>query len=128
MNTQSNNISEGRITIDPAICNGKPTIRGKRITVQTVLEFISAGESRTEILRQYPSLTEEDIDACLDFAVSLMSHNFGMAMYLIDVNLPYYFSPWRGPEYLHLRDVNDEWTDTQVWDINVFEDHIEGID
>src|SRR4051794_13786550 len=58
---------EDRITIDPAVCNGKPTIRGKRIAAQTILEFLSAGESRTEILRQYPSLEPEDIDACLAF-------------------------------------------------------------
>lgn len=45
-----------RITINDKICNGKPTIRGKRITVQTILEFISAGESQEEVLRQYPSL------------------------------------------------------------------------
>jgi uncharacterized protein (DUF433 family) len=59
---------EERITIDPAVCNGKPTLWGKRITVQTVLEFLSADESRAEILRQYPSLEPEDIDACLAFA------------------------------------------------------------
>ena len=58
---------ESRITIDPAVCNGKPTIRGKRVTVQTILEFLSAGEDREEILRQYPSLEEEDIDACLAY-------------------------------------------------------------
>ena len=80
MDIQSKNAAELRITIDPAICNGKPTIRGKRITVQTVLEFVRAGESREEILRQYPSLTEEDIDACLDFAVDLMRHNFVIKM------------------------------------------------
>jgi uncharacterized protein (DUF433 family) len=57
-----------RITVDAAVCNGKPTIRGKRITVQTVLEYLGAGESREEILRQYPSLEPEDIDACLAFA------------------------------------------------------------
>ena len=45
----------GRITIDPDICNGKPTIRGKRITVHTLLDFLGAGESQVEILRQYPS-------------------------------------------------------------------------
>ena len=72
----SNRSSEARITVDPDLCNGKPTIRGKRIAVQTILEFLSAGEDRGEILRQYPSLTEEDIDACLEFAVDLMSHNF----------------------------------------------------
>ncbi|RZJ79627.1 MAG: DUF433 domain-containing protein [Chryseobacterium sp.] len=65
-----------RITIDEKVCNGKPTIRGKRITVQTVLEFLSSGESRAEILFQYPSLVEEDIDACLKFASDLMGRNF----------------------------------------------------
>jgi len=54
-----------RITIDDGLCNGKPTIRGKRITVQTILEFLSAGENHEEILRQYPSLVKEDIEACL---------------------------------------------------------------
>jgi uncharacterized protein (DUF433 family) len=68
--------SEDRITIDPAVCNGKPTIRGKRITVQTVLEFLSAGESRETILHQYPSLEAEDIDACLGFAARLMGQGF----------------------------------------------------
>lgn len=67
---------QGRITIDPTVCNGRPTIRGKRITVQTVLEFLSAGESREEILRQYPSLKPEDINACLAFATNLMSHGY----------------------------------------------------
>lgn len=67
---------EERITLDPAICNGKPTIRGKRITAQTILEFLSAGESRAEILRQYPSLEPEDIDACLAFATRLVSHSY----------------------------------------------------
>jgi uncharacterized protein (DUF433 family) len=63
-----------RITIDPKICNGKPIIRGMRITVQTILEFLSAGESEAEILRQYPSLEAEDIKACLRFALDLMNH------------------------------------------------------
>jgi uncharacterized protein (DUF433 family) len=65
-----------RITIDPAVCNGKPTLRGKRITVRAVLEFMSAGESRREILRQYPSLEAADIDACLAFAARLMGQSF----------------------------------------------------
>jgi uncharacterized protein (DUF433 family) len=68
-------ISE-RITIDEKICNGKPTIRGKRITVQTILEFLSAGESIEEVLRQYPSLEPEDITACLEFATDLMNRNY----------------------------------------------------
>lgn len=62
---------DGRITILPDTCNGQPTIRGKRITVQTILEFLSAGESHDEILRQYPSLEQEDIYACLKFATKI---------------------------------------------------------
>ncbi|MFC2100841.1 DUF433 domain-containing protein [Bacteroidota bacterium] len=65
-----------RITIDENICNGKPTIRGKRITVNTILEFLSAGDSSEEILKQYPSLEKEDITACLKFAADLMNKNF----------------------------------------------------
>lgn len=65
-----------RITIDDRLCNGKPTIRGKRITVQTILEFLSAGESVDEILHQYPSLEVEDITACLKFAVALMDRSY----------------------------------------------------
>lgn len=71
---------DGKITINPEICNGKPTIRGSRITVQTILEFLSAGDSHDEILRQYPSLTSEDIKACLTFATMLMSHNYVVKM------------------------------------------------
>ncbi len=57
-----------RITLSEALCNGKPTIRGMRITVQTILDFLNAGDSPEEILKQYPSLEKEDINACLLFA------------------------------------------------------------
>ena len=66
----------GRITIDPDVCNGKPTIRGKRITVQTILEFLGAGETEEEILKQYPSLEPADISACLFFSSQLMNHKY----------------------------------------------------
>jgi uncharacterized protein (DUF433 family) len=65
-----------RIEINDSICNGKPIIRGKCITVQTILEFLSAGESAEEILRQYPSLETDDINACLQFAAELMKKNY----------------------------------------------------
>jgi uncharacterized protein (DUF433 family) len=65
-----------RITIDDKLCNGKPTIRGLRISVQTILEFLGAGESKEEVLKQYPSLEMEDIDACLKFASGLMNRNY----------------------------------------------------
>ncbi len=67
---------DGKITIDPDLCNGKPTIRGKRITVQTIVEFLSAGETEKEILNQYPSLEKQDIQACLVFASKLMNHKY----------------------------------------------------
>lgn len=67
-----------RITIDEGVCNGKPTIRGKRIAVQTILEFLGAGETREEVLKQYPSLVSEDIDACLKFAAGLMGHQYSI--------------------------------------------------
>jgi uncharacterized protein (DUF433 family) len=74
-NTTSTHL-DGRITIIPDVCNGQPTIRGKRITVQTILEFLSVGESHQEILRQYPSLENEDIYACLKFATHLMTYKY----------------------------------------------------
>ncbi len=54
-----------RITIDDNICNGRPTIRGTRISVQTILDYLSAGDSSQDILDQYPSLEPDDIKACL---------------------------------------------------------------
>ena len=72
------NYLNNRISIDPDICNGKPTIRGKRITVQTILEFLSAGESQENILKQYPSLTSDDITSCLLFASELMNHKYSL--------------------------------------------------
>ena len=68
----------GVITIDADLCNGKPTIRGQRITVQTILEFLSAGESTEEILRQYPTLTKDDIQTCLAFATQLMGQKYSL--------------------------------------------------
>ena len=67
-----------RIPLDPDLCNGKPTIRGKRITVQSILEYLSAGEEVEEILKQYPFLEKEDIKACLDFAATLMNNRFSI--------------------------------------------------
>lgn len=60
-----------RITIDPDICNGKPTIRGYRISVKTVLEYLAAGESIENILEAYPLLEKEDIYAAIQYAAKL---------------------------------------------------------
>lgn len=56
------------ITIDPKKRSGKPCIRGLRITVYEVLDYLSSGMSHEEFLRNFPDLTEEDIRACLAFA------------------------------------------------------------
>ena len=60
-----------RITIDPDVCHGKPTIRGSRLMVTTILELLAAGMTWDEILSDYPNLEEDDIKACLEYAVQL---------------------------------------------------------
>ena len=57
-----------RITIEPGKRGGKPCIRGLRITVYDILEYLAAGMSTEEILADFPDLTREDIRACLAFA------------------------------------------------------------
>ena len=61
-----------RITIDTDICHGKPTIRGSRIMVKTILELLASGMTNQEILEDYPKLESEDIAACLIFATRLV--------------------------------------------------------
>ena len=67
-----------RITIDPDICNGKPVVRGTRITVQTVLEFLAAGDSIEDVLEEFPRLTRKDVQACLDYAARVMGNHFSV--------------------------------------------------
>jgi uncharacterized protein (DUF433 family) len=68
------------ITIEPGKRGGKPCIRGLRITVYDVLDYLASGMSKKEILKDFPDLTEEDITACLQFAAdrerqSLLVHH-----------------------------------------------------
>ncbi|MEI8371399.1 MAG: DUF433 domain-containing protein [Planctomycetota bacterium] len=56
------------ITIEPDKRSGQPCIRGLRMTVQDVLEYLASGMSHAEILRDFPDLTEQDIRACLSYA------------------------------------------------------------
>ena len=56
------------ITIEPGKRSGKPCIRGMRITVSDVLEYLAAGMSESDILADFPDLTSQDIRACLAFA------------------------------------------------------------
>jgi uncharacterized protein (DUF433 family) len=61
---------EDRITITAGVRSGKPCIRDTRITVTDVLEYLAGGMSEAEILDDFPSLTSEDIRACLAFAAA----------------------------------------------------------
>lgn len=67
---------DNRISIHPDICNGRPVITGTRILVQTVMEFLGAGDSIEEVLEEYPALTREDIYACMQFAARLMANRY----------------------------------------------------
>ena len=59
-----------RIGVDPNVRSGKPCIKGTRITVYDILEYLAGGMSQTEVLRDFPSLAPEDIRAALEFAAA----------------------------------------------------------
>ncbi|RMI09213.1 MAG: DUF433 domain-containing protein [Calditrichaeota bacterium] len=63
-----------RISSDPDICHGKPVIKGTRIPVYLIVSLIAEGESMESILRDYPSLTPEDIKAALKYAAKLCEY------------------------------------------------------
>lgn len=60
-----------RISIDPAICHGRPCIRGTRVLVSVVLDNLAAGHAFEDILAAYPSLARDDIRATLAYAAEL---------------------------------------------------------
>jgi len=60
-----------RITIDPEICHGKPTIRGLRYPVDNMLELLASGMTIEDLLVDYPDLEKEDFLACIDYAAKL---------------------------------------------------------
>jgi uncharacterized protein (DUF433 family) len=60
-----------RISIDPKVCHGKPCIKGTRIMVSIILDYLQAGESAGAILQQYPTLKEDDVRAALAYAAWL---------------------------------------------------------
>jgi uncharacterized protein (DUF433 family) len=57
-----------RITVDPAIMNGQPCVRGMRLTVRRVVEAVALYPDRRELMTEYPELEEEDIRQALEFA------------------------------------------------------------
>jgi uncharacterized protein (DUF433 family) len=60
-----------RISIDPKVCHGQPCVKGTRIMVWLIVQYLANGDSVEEILGAYPSLTQEDIQACLLYAAEM---------------------------------------------------------
>ena len=65
-----------RISIDPAICHGKPCIKGHRIWVTLILDFLASGTSIEELLAEYPGLQREDILACIAYGAEMSRQRF----------------------------------------------------
>jgi uncharacterized protein (DUF433 family) len=60
-----------RITINPDVCHGKPTVRNMRYPVEMILDLLSSGMTFQELIEDYPALENEDILACLAYAAKL---------------------------------------------------------
>ena len=65
-----------RISIDPAVCHGKPCIKGHRIWVTLILDFLASGMSIEELLEEYPDLQREDILACIAYGSEMSRQRF----------------------------------------------------
>lgn len=65
-----------RISVDPKICFGKPCIRGTRIWVSLILDFLANGMTIKEILEEYPQLTEEDIRATIAYGAEMSRERY----------------------------------------------------
>jgi uncharacterized protein (DUF433 family) len=65
-----------RISIDPQVCGGNPCIRGHRIWVSLILDFLASGMSHEEILSNYPGLEPDDIRACLGYGAEMSRERF----------------------------------------------------
>ena len=61
-----------RIVIDPGILVGKPIVKGTRLAVEFIVDLLAQGWGEAEILRNYPGLTHEDIQACLSYASAML--------------------------------------------------------
>ncbi len=66
------------IEVHPDVCNGRPVLRGTRIAVQSVLEMLGAGDSVEDVLAAFPSLTREQVLACIDHAARLMGNRYSL--------------------------------------------------
>lgn len=64
-----------RITADPKIFGGKPIVRGMRISVELIVSLLAQGETPEAILKDYPDLTRDDIQACLAYAHAVIAND-----------------------------------------------------
>lgn len=74
------NVLLDRISVNPNICFGKPCIKGTRIWVSLILDFLASGETVDSILEHYPQLKHDDILACLAYGAAMSHENF------VDIN------------------------------------------
>lgn len=65
-----------RITVNPGRCSGMPTIRGTRLPVHTILDFLGAGDTVEDMLDEFPQLEREDVLACIRFALATMREKY----------------------------------------------------
>lgn len=65
-----------RISIDPNVCHGKPRIKGTRIMVWFIVDYLANGDSVEEVLAAYPSLTREDVQAALAYAAEMTRERY----------------------------------------------------
>ena len=65
-----------RISIDPKVCFGRPVIKGTRIWVSLILDFLADGDSIETILQEYPQITRQDVLACIAFGAESASDRF----------------------------------------------------
>lgn len=71
-----------RISADPKVCFGKPCIKGTRIWVSLILDYLAAGETMDSILKSYPQIKKEDILACIAYGSAMSREN------IVDINIP----------------------------------------
>ncbi len=65
-----------RISIDPNVCHGKPCIKGTRIMVWIIVDYLANGDTVAEVLAAYPSLTQQDVQAALAYAAEMTKEHY----------------------------------------------------
>ena len=76
-----------RISINPKICHGQPCVKGTRIMVWLIVQYLANGDSKDDILVAYPSLTREDVQACLAYAAEVTRERCYLSRFRVDSEL-----------------------------------------